>query len=52
VLTNARTDVAVAAHFVRHGVPDVCVLVKYGGTRKGKRSAAADACKAAGARHF
>ena len=50
VLTDARTDATVAAHFAEHGAPDVCVLVKYGGTRKGKRSAAAAACKAAGAR--
>ena len=50
VLTDARTDATVAAHFAQHGAPDVCVLVKYGGTRKGKRSAAAAACKAAGAR--
>ena len=49
-LADARTDAAVAAHFAQHGTPDVCILVKYGGTRKGKRSAAAAGCKAAGAR--
>lgn len=45
-LADARSETAVDVHFKQHGLPDVCVLVKYGSASlSGESSAAAKRCK-------